>query len=88
MLLFTVYTVFCLLFQSPKKSSFDVEPVSRSMTSYETMKQETKKSAAVYTLVSLLCIILFSTFLNPLPDDKSLDWSKLKQTADDISKCF
>ena len=24
--------------------------------------------------------------LNPLPDDKLLDWSKLKQTADDILK--
>ena len=25
---------------------------------------------------------------NPLPDDKILDWSKLKQIADDISKCI
>ena len=25
--------------------------------------------------------------LNPLPDDKILDWSKLKQVADDILKC-
>ena len=23
------------------------------------------------------------TVINPLPDDKSLDWSKLKQSADD-----
>ena len=28
-----------------------------------------------------------STF-NPLPDDKILDWSKLKQIADDILKCI
>ena len=27
------------------------------------------------------------TPLNPLPDDKILDWSKLKQIADDILKC-
>ena len=26
--------------------------------------------------------------LNPLPDDKILDRSKLKQIADDISKCI
>ena len=26
--------------------------------------------------------------VNPLPDDKILDWSKLKQTADDILKCI
>ena len=26
--------------------------------------------------------------LNPLPDDKNFDWSKLKQIADDISKCI
>ena len=25
---------------------------------------------------------------NKLPDDKILDWSKLKQIADDISKCI
>ena len=30
---------------------------------------------------SLLCI-------NPLTDDKLLDWSKLKQIADDILKCI
>ena len=29
---------------------------------------------------------LFS--LNPLPDDKVLDWSKLKQIADGILKCI
>ena len=26
--------------------------------------------------------------LNPLPDDKILDWSKLKKIADDIFKCI
>ena len=26
--------------------------------------------------------------LNPLPDDKILDWSKLKQIADDFLKCI
>ena len=26
--------------------------------------------------------------LDPLPDNKILDWSKLKQIADDISKCI
>ena len=25
--------------------------------------------------------------LNPLPDDKIIDWSKFKQIADDILKC-
>ena len=29
------------------------------------------------------CVLNFS--LNPLPDDKILDWSKLKQIADDIA---
>ena len=32
--------------------------------------------------------LTFSWLLNPLPDDKILDWSKLKQTADDIFKCI
>ena len=26
--------------------------------------------------------------LDSLPDDKTLDWSKLKQNADNISKCI
>ena len=26
--------------------------------------------------------------INTLPDDKILDWSKLKQTADDMLKCI
>ena len=32
----------------------------------------------------MLNIIVF----NPLPDDKILDWSKVKQNADDILKCI
>ena len=32
--------------------------------------------------------IMISLVLNPLPDDKILDWSKLKETADDILKCI
>ena len=31
-----------------------------------------------------ICLMLF----NPLPDDKILEWSKLKQIADDILKCI
>ena len=31
-------------------------------------------------------LIFFS--INPLPDDKILDWSKLKQITDDILKCI
>ena len=28
------------------------------------------------------------TIINPLPNDKFLDWSKMKQIADDILKCI
>ena len=31
---------------------------------------------------------LLFDWVNPLPDDKILDWSKLKQIADDILKCI
>ena len=31
---------------------------------------------------------LFADAFNPLPDEKILDWSKLKEIADDISKCI
>ena len=41
----------------------------------------------------MLVISIFSFFhkvlyLNPLPDEKILDWSKLKDIADDILKCI
>ena len=31
---------------------------------------------------------VYGEWVNPFPDDKSLDWSKLKQIADDILKCI
>ena len=31
---------------------------------------------------------MYLFFISPLPDDKILDWSKLKQIADDILKCI
>ena len=31
---------------------------------------------------------LMTLTFNPLPDEKILDWSKLKQIADDILKCI
>ena len=36
----------------------------------------------------LLLLQRFNTTLNPLPDKKNLDWSKLKEIADDILKCI
>ena len=32
--------------------------------------------------------IFYDATINPLPDDKMLDWSKLKQIADYILKCI
>ena len=49
------------------------------------------------TLNIIIQITIFTTHgaihnayraVNPLPDDKILDWSKLKQTADNILKCI
>ena len=34
-----------------------------------------------------ICYCKNDQSLNPLPDNKILDWSKLKQIADDILKC-
>ena len=39
-----------------------------------------------YLLILALCQIRPS--FNPLPNDKILDWSKLKQIEDDILKCI
>ena len=33
-------------------------------------------------------LIIVKQVVNPLPDDKIFDWSKLKQIADDILKCI
>ena len=35
-----------------------------------------------------LFILGYTVLINPLPDDKILESSKLKQIADDISKCI
>ena len=37
-----------------------------------------------YNVFYAICIL---KSLNPSPDDKIFDWSKLKQIADDILKC-
>ena len=37
---------------------------------------------------SFTCYYDVGFFVNPLPDDKILDWSNLKQIADDILKCI
>ena len=38
--------------------------------------------------VSLIISVPLHRLINPLPNDKFLDWSKLKQIADDILKCI
>ena len=39
------------------------------------------------TMISNLLETEIIICVNPLPDNKSLDWSKVKQTSDDILKC-
>ena len=41
-----------------------------------------------FSLVIDVYLTKHITFFNPLSDNKILDWSKLKQTADDILKCI
>ena len=38
--------------------------------------------------LDLAKILLLATRVNPLPDEKILDWSKLKEIADNILKCI
>ena len=42
----------------------------------------------VYVMGKKHKIYSINESFNPLPDDKILDWSKLKQIADDILKCI
>ena len=38
-----------------------------------------------------LCVLLYNyteSYINPLPDDKILNWSKFRQIADNSSKCI
>ena len=35
-----------------------------------------------------MAAMMYQIGLNPLPDKKFLDWSKLKEIADDILKCI
>ena len=47
-----------------------------------------KGKILVTSMFSFSLNVLESLLLNLLPDDKILDWPKLKQIADDISKCI
>ena len=40
------------------------------------------------TFYVIIRLVVRQNGFNPLPDKKILDWSKLKQTADDILKCM
>ena len=51
------------------------------------MSQELRASKKSIDTGQLAQFAYAYTCLNPLPDDKTLDWSKLKQLADDILKC-
>ena len=44
------------------------------------------RSKYMYGKKQVLSIYVMYHFINPLSDDKILDWSKLKQIADDILK--
>ena len=46
------------------------------------------KVSVVHVTISHEDIIDYICMFNPLPDDKILDWSKLKQIADNIWKCI
>ena len=45
-------------------------------------------SATLLYIVPVIQTHFGASKLNPLPDDKILDWSKLKQIADNILKCI
>ena len=43
----------------------------------------------IYNFVMVFFVLCITVnVFNPLPDDKILDWSKFKQTADNILKCI
>ena len=39
------------------------------------------------TVVNVAVVLLGRSTINQLPDDKMLDWFKLKEVSDDISRC-
>ena len=64
-------------FEKKKKSTFkDTNDVAERRTNY--MEKENASFTAMFTKT------LENRVFNLLPDDKILDWPKLKQTADDI----
>ena len=67
---------------------YDVTPI---IDDYKDRKceQHVKKKNAVNTYIEPTdyCIQI-KRLTGPLPDDKILDWSKLKQIPDDILKCI
>ena len=66
------------LFQTERGCRRQMLTTSNTPFSYNVFKD--------YLLQSHLKFDLYNGGFNPLPDNKILDWSKLKQTADDIIK--
>ena len=62
-------------------------PVTTTVTLTSTTATATSTTVtAVTTTQVYIQLDLYSPTIIPLPDDKFLDWSKLKQIADDILK--
>ena len=51
-------------------------------------KEKLEKEKLLLTTIAFFSHNIFNVFLNPLPDDNILGWSKLKQIADNILKCI
>ena len=64
------------------------EEVSLPVGNYEIFSSSSVIHGQSRTHVSWIPLPLETFFINPLPDGKRFDWSKLKQIADDILKCI
>ena len=78
-----IYPLF-IVYQCSCELCFNCELPS----SVHTAQEHTAPATIVLSGVKGSLRMTFYDFYNSLPDDKILDWSKLKQIADNILKCI
>ena len=82
-----VMSVTCLPLSHPGRASGKVLSGNRLMCFGNTPLFSSLYTNMYHSLLHFIAA-MHSHIINPLPDDKVLDWSKLKQIADDILKCI
>ena len=76
------------MFSTQSDNCIPICPIFDILSLFSAEMEKPKIGISGKGLEMIICYSTISTSVNPLPDDNSLDWSKLKQIADGILWCI